>query len=79
MKNDWREYFQGKELEQNFKIIEAGGDPNEVESISGSDSEPEADLFLEDENPEIFGKKKLDKEKVCEEEKTKENTKDNKK
>lgn len=45
---DWRDYFTKKELIKNFSIIEAGGDPNENESVSGSDSNPEMDLFQDE-------------------------------
>lgn len=43
--NNWRDYFTRNELEQNFKIIEQGGDPNDYESDTGSDSQPEIDLY----------------------------------
>lgn len=45
---DWRDYFSKKELIKNFSIIEAGGDPNDNESVSGSDSNPEMDLYPEE-------------------------------
>jgi hypothetical protein len=38
-------------LEKTFKIIELGEDPNDTESESGSDPEPEIDLYKEGEMP----------------------------
>lgn len=49
LKSNWREYFEKDELEKVFKKIEKGEDPNDNESISGSDSEPEEDLYKPEE------------------------------
>ncbi|EAR98396.2 zinc carboxypeptidase family protein (macronuclear) [Tetrahymena thermophila SB210] len=52
IEKNWRDYFEKKDLENNFRLIEQGEDPNDLESLDGgSDSEPEDDLYEEDEWP----------------------------
>ena len=36
--DDWRNYFMGTELDNAFKDIEVGNDPEEEEKLSASDS-----------------------------------------
>ncbi|KRX10068.1 P-loop containing nucleoside triphosphate hydrolase [Pseudocohnilembus persalinus] len=40
----WRKYFRKNEIKRNFRKIEIGLDPNQEESDSGSDSDPEGEL-----------------------------------
>ncbi|KAL4452873.1 hypothetical protein ABPG74_002438 [Tetrahymena malaccensis] len=52
IEKNWRDYFEKKDLENNFRLIEQGEDPNDLESLDGgSDSDPEDDLYEEDEWP----------------------------
>lgn len=55
IQKSWREYFSKDEIEKTFKRIEKGEDPNDNESISGSDSEPELDIFKPGELPGLVG------------------------